>query len=325
MRNEINRRMTMMISDFDDSLIRKIAYYGYYLDRFNRIIICFSCNHYIYDNLIDENTDFNGIHIAESPFCEYLSGCDISFRPSNAINGLIGRTKKSEIDQSMWYQPKSYRDLCFEICLFNIQDVASTITPKREISQSSIILFSIYEPLYLPNADESNSKFDVKTFFMSMRCASNRYDTFKFAKYKFPSLLDEYLRFLANSGFFYTLSGTSIQCFACRIVIGNLCAMDHSIGDFHEQYSPNCGFIKQYHDLNVSDLHSPEKPGLKSISTDNTEIQCKICYDNKVNVVYKCGHMMCFSCESRLIETNNITNCQFCRRPLSNRLILYWS
>jgi len=169
-------------------------------------------------------------------------------------------------------------------------------------------------PIFIPPVPQSEKFMNIEMFFITMRSEERRLETYNIDSYPFPFGAD-YATKLAKNGLFYTLLNCTVQCAFCRIVIGNLGA-DTTIEELHKLLSKQCKFAFG-EDCNNEPIIEPV---LKPRHTDNTVIQCKICLQNEINVVYRCGHLiMCSSC------SENLVHCPTCRADLTNRQRIYIS
>ena len=60
-------------------------------------------------------------------------------------------------------------------------------------------------------------------------------------------------------------------------------------------------------------------------TTDNEDIQCGICYQNRNKVEFKpCNHKLCIACSNKIIITNQSidTQCPFCRGKVETTLLI---
>jgi hypothetical protein len=80
--------------------------------------------------------------------------------------------------------------------------------------------------------------------------------------------------------------------------------------------------IKKYANKSINYIYSLLYPEPEYIPTDyNIETACKICYENKVNIVLiPCGHTQCSKCINC-----KTTMCPFCFEPIENFQILHLS
>ena len=51
------------------------------------------------------------------------------------------------------------------------------------------------------------------------------------------------------------------------------------------------------------------------------QCKCRICFDNKVNQAFQCGHVCCDECFEQIKQTNN--TCHECRRYITDAIKIY--
>lgn len=319
LRHEINREITFLLADLDPELKKKIVNSGFYYEKNYELIICFSCNFYLrnFTKYFTIKTNFFEIHKFYSPDCDFIKGDDVSILKTSKTNFCTYSHFMPQEKQKKWcesIQPTVFKFISDSFDLLVDRD---TCVVKKENTQEPFPLFAVNEPIELPNALGTSVKFRVNEFFCCMRSAQRRYQTYKWKNNMFPFNGLPILE-LVKSGFFYCLYGTVIQCFACRLIVGNLNPVIRKLQDIHQDESPWCPHFNGRNGIDFPDLEM--KPRLESVGqiTENTEVQCKICLTLKIDVIAQCGHPMCIPCSDEL----NI--CPFCRQDIRCKQRIYW-
>ena len=178
-------------------------------------------------------------------------------------------------------------------------------------AQYILWITQLYRHLHVPKITDKRKYFDTEKMLIILRIEDKRLQSFHISKYPFP-LSDDLCTKLACDGFYYLLIHTFIQCVFCRVIIGNI-PEEINIRDEHYRFSPNCRFISGQ---NVGNIKEQPKI-LASIKTDIFEIQCKICLNFQINVIFKCGHSFCDEC------ANKLKKCAICSTLLSGKRKIY--
>ncbi|CAG2100300.1 unnamed protein product [Medioppia subpectinata] len=143
----------------------------------------------------------------------------------------------------------------------------------------------------------------------------NRIKTFNVPGYNFAYATR--VARLAKRGFFYTLYNSVVQCAFCRVVLSNVAhlTMDEDVVAVHYKESNKCSFI--WRPSNVGNIER-QRAVVASTPTPNKSLQCKVCFENEINVIYECGHFIqCSQCASKM------DSCPYCRAPFIHERRLY--
>lgn len=108
------------------------------------------------------------------------------------------------------------------------------------------------------------------------------------------------LKKFADSGFFYTGFKDIVECFKCKINLGDWSETDDPFIS-HQELNKNCEFIKSQQERTAN-------------------FMCEICMINQKSVcLLPCAHVVsCLKCSDSIT-----THCPLCRTPVSYKLKLY--
>lgn len=266
---------------------------GFYYANCTNKYYCFSCNAMIDD--IGMYSDLMDAHHSSPEICAFVDGRDVSIGDSNSLNPIILGYPK--FPNANWFTRKIMKDERDNIFSnFKLRKIS-----RRENNNIFHYLPAVNTPMLIQDLFTTNIHFNVEDFFVTMRSEERRLETFKIENYLFPD--QHFSPYLAKLGFIYTLIRKNIQCFACRLVLGNVYNSEN-LNDYHKKLSPFCALIRG---SDVSNEPLIEKP-ISVTQTDIIEIQCKVCLQNEINVIFNCGHLvLCSVCAVK------ISSCPTCR------------
>ena len=309
LRHEIVRKYSMINVDHNEK--NNIAKLGFYADIGLEAFICFSCNLVVKFRSVKKN--IHKIHAEKSKLCAFLQGRDVSINDRNYTSDYYSATQILGFplfNNPQWFSRKICKILKNVILsntsLENPQLIHEKKTTKRKFG-------NLHLPFYIPPINDSNKYFHIETFFITMRNEERRLETFNQKLFPFP-FNEKISKCLAENGFFYTLLNSSVQCAFCRIVIGNLYE-DTDIKFVHKLIGVTCPIAKDEVCDNEKIVVNNKKR--KIVQTDIEEIQCKICLNNKIDIVFNCGYFVCSECAI------NIDKCHYCRSDIKTKSNVY--
>ena len=322
LRHQVIRAITYLSAvNISDEKKRILINNGYYYDKHLKMCVCFSCNHTL--DVSTMSSDIENEHCENAPYCNFILRNDFSIQFKREPNAVLNQYFDNK---KVWCQPVNLHIITIFQQILNIHSSDSC----REMidtfpSSSDSLLKPIYDPVQIPGNINTNELFSLTTFFLSMRSAQNRYNTFTLEGHKFPGC-DRFIRELATNGFFYTLYGTSVQCFACRLILGNLDDSIENIVKIHTDNAPWCPLFAEipapFHEaIDLFDLPSPvlkKEPVYFTKQTNCEDVQCGVCLTNKVDMLLSCGHPICNMCGQQ------IDSCAFCRSAIKSRTQIFW-
>ena len=318
LRHQVIRSLTFLSSvGISDERKRVFIFNGYFYDKHHNKCICFSCHHDLDVTVLDIEKQ----HKDNSPHCQFIRGNDISIDFKRESNTPLCKKLNPE---TVWCRPVHPDVMKFFKKILDIESNSScsefSDINYPSIQRPYIRLRSIHDPVHIPGHTHSQQTFAITKFFLAMRSSANRYATYKVENHKFPAS-DDLIRYFVSNGFFYTLYGTALQCFACRLVLGNLDSKMEPIDKLHREYTPWCPLFTQDDGIDCKDLPpriQPRPPFFTTEPTDCEDVQCKVCLINRVNVLLSCGHPLCNACGWR------IDTCAFCRAPIKSKTQIFW-
>lgn len=310
LRHESVRKFSMLSVDVGEKY--KIASYGFYADLELKAFVCFSCQQVV--KFIDSQ-DIHQKHRFYTPQCAFLNGRDVSighrqWGPDYEYVSLLG---VPQFNNPAWFsRPISEEFTKQTLKKYSLQN------PDYEcrIFQLKYFLGILHLPMFIPNVTNSNQLLNIESFFITMRSEERRLQTFQLRNYPFMFSQDLAV-YLAKNGFFFTLLNSAIQCAFCRVIVGNI-STGVDINRIHKIMSSKCLFITD--DEKAGNLKIVKKIIIPN-TTDNVQVQCKICLVHEINIVLNCGHFFCSDCLSK----SNIKMCPHCRSGITTQTRIYFN
>jgi C3HC4-type zinc finger (RING finger) protein/inhibitor of apoptosis domain-containing protein len=285
------------------------ARFGFYSCTYLKVFVCFSCH---FSVPIEFNGNIHEHHVSNSGSCAFIEGRDVSINdvsniPEFDLVQVLGITHFQNRDYF-------YRKLTAEetaILSPKHLQIGGYVLNSKEFKQK-FSLRAFYSPVFVPKIPDRSRFLHVEFFFLLMRQEVRRLATFQLKVYGFPASLTLAEKF-AEKGFFYCLLNLTIQCAFCRVVISNVTSIDN-IDRVHKIVSTECKFAKGEECYNIKKV----VPKISDSLTEISELQCKICLQNELKIVFDCGHIVCcHSCSEKVV------NCPTCRKPIKNKKQIY--